>query len=132
MAKLADCYICDLRYTGEGYVIQDEDEVYPDTYEDNDEYIKEYWGEYPFIGKFPVMYRGKPVDVLVFKDHEEYFGVFKDEGKCMKDCMVVKDCVCEPGRKPEAVAQFDTGEKAEEYSLEHEGLYWVYEMSREW
>ncbi len=69
MAKLADCYICDLRYTDEGYVIQDEDEVY-----DNDEYIKEYWGEYPFIGKYPVMYRGKLVDVLVFKD----------EGKCMK------------------------------------------------
>ena len=43
MAKLADYYICDLRYTDEGYVIQDEDEVYPNTYEDNDEYIKEYW-----------------------------------------------------------------------------------------
>ena len=25
-----------------------------------------------------------------------------------------------------------TREKAEEYSLEHEGLYWVYEMSKEW
>lgn len=44
MAKLADYYICDLRYTEEGYVILDED---------NDEYIKEFWGEYPFIGKFP-------------------------------------------------------------------------------
>lgn len=91
MAKLADYYICDLQYTEEGYVILDEDEVHPNTYEDNDEYIKEFWGEYPFIGKFPVMYRGKLV-----------------------------------------VAQFDTREKAEEYSLQHEGLYWVYEMSNEW
>lgn len=29
MAKLADYYICDLRYTEEGYVILDEDEVQP-------------------------------------------------------------------------------------------------------
>lgn len=79
MAKLADYYICDLRYTEEGYVILDEDEVQPQGYEDNDEYIKEFWGEYPFIGKYPVMYRGKLVDVLVFKDYEQYFGVFKDE-----------------------------------------------------
>lgn len=122
MAKLADYYICDLSLHHEGYVIQDEDEVQPQRYEDNDEYIKEFWGEYPFIGKFPVMYRGKLVDVLVFKD----------EGKCMKDYIVVKDYVCEPDRKPEVVAQFDTREKAEEYSLEHEGLYWVYEMSKEW
>ena len=42
MAKLADYYICDLRYTEEGYVILDEDEVHPNTYEDNDEYIKEF------------------------------------------------------------------------------------------
>ena len=132
MAKLADYYICDLLYTEEGYVILDEDEVHPNTYEDNDEYIKEYWGEYPFIGKFPVMYRGKLVDALVFKDFEQYFGVFKDEGKCMKDYIVVKDYVCETDRKPEVVAQFDTREKAEEYSLQHEGLYWVYEMSNEW
>ena len=114
MAKLADYYICDLIYTEEGYVIQDEDEVHPNTYEDNDEYIKEFWGEYPFIGKFPVMYRGKLVDALVFKDFEQYFGVFKDEGKCMKDYIVVKDYICEPDRKPEVVAQFDTREKAEE------------------
>ncbi len=132
MAKLADYYICDLLYTEEGYVILDEDEVQPQTYEDNDEYIKEFWGEYPFIGKFPVMYRGKLVDVLVFKDYEQYFGVFKDEGKCMKDYIVVKDYVCEPDRKPEVVAQFDTRDKAEEYSLQHEGVYWVYEMSKEW
>lgn len=45
MAKLADYYICDLRYTEEGYVILDEDEVHPNTYEDNDEYIKEFWGD---------------------------------------------------------------------------------------
>ena len=66
MAKLADYYICDLRYTEEGYVIQDEDEVHPNTYEDNDEYIKEYWGDDEFIGKFPVTYKGKEVQVLVF------------------------------------------------------------------
>lgn len=58
MAKLADYYICDLRYTDEGYVRR--------GLPYNDEYIKEYWGEYPFIGKFPVMYRGKLVDILVF------------------------------------------------------------------
>lgn len=80
MAKLADYYICDLRYTKEGYVIIDEDNLYPCISEDNDEYIKEYWGDFPFIGKFPVMYRGKLVDALVFKDYEQYFGVFKDEG----------------------------------------------------
>lgn len=34
MAKLADYYICDLQYTEEGYVILDEDEVHPNTYED--------------------------------------------------------------------------------------------------
>ena len=65
MAKLADYYICDLRYTDEGYVIFDEDDVHPNMYEDNDEYIKEFLGEYPYIGKFPVLYRGKLVDVLV-------------------------------------------------------------------
>ena len=43
MAKLADYYICDLLYTEEGYVILDEDDVYPQGYEDNDEYIKEFW-----------------------------------------------------------------------------------------
>lgn len=130
MAKLADYYICDLRYTDEGYVIRDEDEVHPNMYEDNDEYIKEFWGEYPYIGKFPVLYRGKLVDVLVFKDYEEYFGVFKDEGKCMHDYIVIRDYMCEPDRKPEVVAQFDTREKAEEYSLNNEGLLWVYEMSK--
>ena len=66
MAKLADYYICDLLYTDEGYVILDEDEVHPNTYEDNDEYIKEYWGDDEFIGKFPVTYKGKAVQVLVF------------------------------------------------------------------
>lgn len=126
MAKLADYYICDLLYTKEGYVIADEDEVRPNIYEDNDEYIKEFWGEYPFIGKFPVMYRGKLVDVLVFKDFEQYFGVFKDEGECMKYYIVVKEYIW----KPEVVAQFDTREKAEEYSLQHEGILWVYEMSK--
>lgn len=130
MAKLADYYICDLRYTKEGYVIIDEDNLYPCISEDNDEYIKEYWGDFPFIGKFSVMYRGKLVDVLVFKDYEQYFGVFKDEGKCMKYYIVVKEYICEPGRKPEVVAQFDTREKAEEYSLNNEGLLWVYEMSK--
>lgn len=131
MAKLADYYICDLRYTDEGYVIIDEDEVHPNMYEDNDEYIKEFWGEYPFIGKFPVLYRGKLVDVLVFKDYEQYFGVFKDEGKCMHDYIVIRDYMCEPDRKPEVVAQFDTREKAEEYSLNNEGLLWIYEMSKQ-
>lgn len=120
MAKLADYYICDLFYTKEGYVIADEDDVRPNIYEDNDEYIKEFWGEYPFIGKFPVLYRGKLVDVLVFKD----------EGECMKYYIVVKEYICEPDRKPEVVAQFDTREKAEEYSLNNEGLLWVYEMSK--
>ncbi len=76
------------------------------------------------------MYRGKLVDVLVFKDFEQYFGVFKDEGKCMKDYIVVKDYICEPDRKPEVVAQFDTREKAEQYSRNHEGACWVYEMSK--
>lgn len=42
MAKLADYYICDLFYTKEGYVIADEDDVRPNIYEDNDEYIKEF------------------------------------------------------------------------------------------
>ncbi len=130
MAKLADYYICDLRYTDEGYVIRDEDEVRPNMYEDNDEYIKEFWGEYPYIGKFPVLYRGKLVDVLVFKDYEVYFGVFKDEGKRMHDYIVIRDYMCEPDRKPEVVAQFDTREKAEEYSLNNEGILWVYEMSK--
>lgn len=130
MAKLADYYYCDLRYTEEGYVILDEDEVQPQGYEDNDEYIKEFWGEYPFIGKFPVMYRGKLVDVLVFKDYEQYFGVFKDEGKCMKDYIVVKDYVCEPDRKPEVVAQFNERWQAEHYACHHEGRLWVYEMSK--
>lgn len=129
MAKLEDYYNCDLRYTDEGYVIRDEDNVRPCNCEDSDEYIKEFWGDYPFIGKFPVLYRGKLVDVLVFKDFEEYFGVFKDEGKCMKDYIVIRDYMCEPDRKPEVVAQFDTREKAEEYSLNHEGMLWVYEMS---
>lgn len=130
MAKLADYYICDLRYTEEGYVIIGEDNLYPCISEDNDEYIKEYWGDFPFIGKFPVMYRGKLVDVLVFKVFEQYFGVFKDEGECMKYYIVVKEYICEPDRKPEVVAQFDTREKAEEYSLNNEGLLWVYEMSK--
>lgn len=133
MAKLADCYICDLRYTTEGYVIINEDEAHYCNYsKDDDESIKEFWGDFPFVGKYPVMFRGKLVDILVFKDYEQYFGVFKDEGKCMKDYIVVKDYVCEPDRKPEVVAQFDTRDKAEEYSLQHEGLYWVYEMSKEW
>ena len=130
MAKLADYYNCDLLYTEEGYVIRDEDNVRLCVYRDNEEYIKEFWGEYPFIGKFPVLYRGKLVDVLVFKDYEEYFGVFKDEGKCMHDYIVIRDYMCEPDRKPEVVAQFDTRKKAEEYSLNNEGLLWVYEMSK--
>lgn len=130
MAKLADYYNCDLLYTEEGYVIRDEDNVRLCVYRDNEEYIKEFWGEFPFIGKFPVLYRGKLVDVLVFKDYEEYFGVFKDEGKCMHDYIVIRDYMCEPDRKPEVVAQFDTREKAEEYSLNNEGLLWVYEMSK--
>lgn len=130
MAKLADYYNCDLLYTEEGYVIRDEDNVRLCVYRDNEEYIKEFWGEFPFIGKFPVLYRGRLVDVLVFKDYEEYFGVFKDEGKCMHDYIVIRDYMCEPDRKPEVVAQFDTREKAEEYSLNNEGLLWIYEMSK--
>lgn len=130
MAKLEDYYNCDLRYTDEGYVITDEDNVRPCVYRGDEEYIKEFWGEYPYIGKFPVLYRGKLVDVLVFKDYEEYFGVFKDEGKCMHDYIVIRDYMSEPDRKPEVVAQFDTREKAEEYSLNNEGLLWVYEMSK--
>lgn len=133
MAKLADYIACSLIYhKGNKFEIDEERTIMPCIYEDSDEYIKEYWGDNEFIGKFPVTYKGKEVQVLVFKDYEEYFGVFKDEGKCMKDYIVVKDYVCEPDRKPEVVAQFDTREKAEEYSLEHEGLYWVYEMSKEW
>ena len=133
MAKLADYIACSLIYhKGNKFEIDEERTIMPCIYEDSDEYIKEYWGDNEFIGKFPVMYRGKLVDVLVFKDFEQYFGVFKDEGKCMKDYIVVKDYVCEPDRKPEVVAQFDTRDKAEEYSLQHEGLYWVYEMSKEW
>lgn len=133
MAKLADYIACSLIYhKGNKFEIDEERTIMPCIYEDRDEYIKEYWGGNEFIGKFPVTYKGKEVQVLVFKDYEEYFGVFKDEGKCMKDYIVVKDYVCEPDRKPEVVAQFDTREKAEEYSLEHEGLYWVYEMSKEW
>lgn len=130
MAKLADYYICDLLYTKEGYVIVDEDEVRPNIYEDNDEYIKEFWGEYPYIGKFPVLYRGKLVDVLVFKDYEQYFGVFKDEDICMKDYIVVRDYLCETGRKVEVVAQFDSRMQAERYAFTHEGKCWVYEMSK--
>lgn len=130
MAKLADYYFCDLFYTDEGYVIQDEDDVLLNLYEDNDEYIKEYWVDFPFIGKFPIMYRGKLFDALVFKDEEQYFGVFKDEDKCMKDYIVIRNYMCEPDRKPEIVAQFDTREKAEEYSLNNEGILWVYEMSK--
>lgn len=130
MAKLADYYICDLRYTKEGYVITNEDDICLNIYEDNDEYIKEYWVDFPFVGKFRVLYKGKLFDALVFKDDEQYFGVFKDEGKCMKDYIVVKEYMCEPDRKPEVVAQFDTREKAEEYSLQHEGILWVYEMSK--
>jgi hypothetical protein len=133
MAKLADYIACSLIYhKGNKFEIDEERTIMPCIYEDSDEYIKEYWGDNEFIGKFPVMYRGKLVDVLVFKDYEQYFGVFKDEGKCMKDYIVVKDYICEPDRKPEVVAQFDTREKAEEYSLQHEGVCWVYEMSKEW
>lgn len=129
MAKLADYYICDLLYTEEGYVILDEDEVHPNTYEDNDEYIKEFWGEYPFIGKFPVMYRGKLVDALVFKDFEQYFGVFKDEGKCMKTYIVVQE-FSEPEKEPKIIAQFNERWQAEHYAWHHEGRLWVYKMSK--
>lgn len=133
MAKLADYIACSLIYhKGNKFEIDEERTIMPCIYEDSDEYIKEYWGDNEFIGKFPVTYKGKEVQVLVFKDYEEYFGVFKDEGKCMKDYIVVKDYICEPDRKPEVVAQFDTREKAEEYSLNHEGILWVYEMSKEW
>lgn len=130
MAKLADYYICDLLYTDEGYVITDEDDVHPNTYEDNDEYIKEFWGEYPFIGKFPVTYKGKEVQVLVFKDWEEYFGVFKDEeNKGMKTYIVVQE-FSEPEKDPKIIAQFNERWQAEHYALHHEGRLWVYEMSK--
>lgn len=133
MAKLADYIACSLIYhKGNKFEIDEERTIMPCIYEDSDEYIKEYWGDNEFIGKFPVTYKGKEVQVLVFKDFEQYFGVFKDEGKCMKNYIVVKEYICEPDRKPEVVAQFDTRDKAEEYSLQHEGLYWVYEMSKEW
>lgn len=131
MAKLADYIACSLIYhKGNKFEIDEERTIMPCIYEDSDEYIKEYWGDDEFIGKFPVTYRGKLVDVLVFKDFEQYFGVFKDEGECMKYYIVVKEYICEPDRKPEVVAQFDTREKAEEYSLNNEGLLWVYEMSK--
>lgn len=129
MAKLADYYICDLRYTNEGYKILGEDDVQPNTYEDNDEYIKEFWGEYPFIGKFPVMFRGNEVQVLVFKDYEQYFGVFKDE-KGMKEYIVVQE-FSEPEKEPKIVAQFMERSKAEQYAWEHEGKLWVYGMYME-
>lgn len=130
MAKLADYYICDLLYTKEGYVIADEDDVRPNIYEDNDEYIKEFWGEYPFIGKFPVMYRGKLVDVLVFKDYEQYFGVFKDEeNKGMKTYIVVQE-FSEPEKEPKIIAQFNKRWQAEHYACHHKGRLWVYEMSK--
>ena len=80
MAKLADYIACSLIYhNGNKFKIDEERTIMPCIYEDSDEYIKEYWGDYEFIGKFPVTYKGKEVQVLVFKDYEEYFGVFKDE-----------------------------------------------------
>lgn len=131
MAKLADYYICDLFYTKEGYVIADEDEVRPNIYEaNNDEYIKWFWRDFPFIGKFPVTYKGKEVQVLVFKDYEEYFGVFKDEeNKGMKTYIVVQE-FSEPEKEPKIIAQFNERWQAEHYACHHEGRLWVYEMSK--
>lgn len=52
------------------------------------------------------------------------------KASAMHDYIVIRDYMSEPDRKPEVVAQFDTREKAEEYSLNNEGLLWVYEMSK--
>jgi hypothetical protein len=93
MAKLADYIACSLIYhKGNKFEIDEERTIMPCIYEDSDEYIKEYWGDDEFIGKFPVTYKGKEVQVLVFKDYEEYFGVFKDEeNKGMKTYIVVQE-----------------------------------------
>ena len=78
MAKLADYIACSLIYhKGNKFEIDEERTIMPCIYEDSDEYIKEYWGDNEFIGKFPVTYKGKEVQVLVFKDYEEYFGYMK-------------------------------------------------------
>lgn len=78
MAKLEDYLACDIRHTNEGnYAFVDEDNAIPCIYEDSDEYIIKYWGDYQYIGKFSATFKGKEVQVLVFKDFEEYFGVFK-------------------------------------------------------
>ena len=71
MAKLADYIACSLIYhKGNKFEIDEERTIMPCVYEDSDEYIKEYWGDNEFIGKFPVTYKGKEVQVLVFKDYE--------------------------------------------------------------
>ena len=131
MAKLADYIACSLIYhNGNKFEIDEERTIMPCIYEDSDEYIKEYWGDDEFIGKFPVAYKGKEVQVLVFKDYEEYFGVFKDEeNKCMKTYIVVQE-FSEPEKEPKIIAQFYERWLAENYAWHHEGRLWVYEMSK--
>lgn len=130
MAKLADYIACSLIYQKRNkYKIDEERTIMPCIYEDSDEYIKEYWGDYPFIGKFPVKYKGKEVQVLVFKDYEEYFGVFKDEeNKGMKTYIVVQE-FSEPEKEPKIIAKFNEKWQAEHYARYHGGILWVYEMS---
>ena len=54
MAKLADYIACSLIYhKGNKFEIDEERTIMPCIYEDSDEYIKEYWGDNEFIGKFP-------------------------------------------------------------------------------
>lgn len=131
MAKLADYIACSLIYhKGNKFEIDEERTIMPCIYEDSDEYIKEYWGDNEFIGKFPVKYKGKEVQVLVFKDYEEYFGVFKDEeNKGMKTYIVVQE-FSEPEKEPKIIAQFNERWQAEHYAWHHEGRLWVYEMSK--
>lgn len=131
MAKLADYIACSLIYhKGNKFEIDEERTIMPCVYEDSDEYIKEYWGDNEFIGKFPVTYKGKEVQVLVFKDYEEYFGVFKDEeSKGMKTYIVVQE-FSEPEKEPKIIAQFNKRWQAEHYACHHKGRLWVYEMSK--
>lgn len=131
MAKLAYHIACCLIYhKGNKFEIDEERNIMPCIYEDSDEYIKEHWGDNEFIGKFPVMYRGKEVQVLVFKYDEEYFGVFKyEENKGMKTYIVVQEFP-EPEKKPKIIAQFNERRQAKHYARHHEGRLWVYERSK--
>ena len=121
MAKLADYIACSLIYhKGNKFEIDEERTIMPCIYEDSDEYIKEYWGDNEFIGKFPVTYKGKEVQVLVFKD---------EENKDMKTYIIVQE-FSEPEKEPKIIAQFNKRWQAEHYACHHEGKLWVYEMSK--